>query len=66
MDEHLSAVSFDQRAEALAHAQSDIAKDLKAVRSRNQEGDATVAEDANGFWETLEGFQFEAGEIKAL
>ena len=66
MDEDFPSVAFHQGAQALAHAPAHVAEDLQAVRAGDKEGDAAVAQHADGFGETIEGFQFEAGEVEAL
>ena len=63
---YLAAVAFDEDAHDLAHAPSGSAQHADAVGRGLEQGDASVAQDADGAREAVKGLELEAGEVEAL
>jgi hypothetical protein len=66
VNKDLAAIPLYQRPKAFTHTPTNVAQDLKAVGAGHKEGDAAVAQYADGFGKTVKSLQFEAGHVEAL
>src|SRR5215472_3771693 len=66
VNENLAASMLDQWPQAFSHSPTNVAKDLEPIGPRNQEGDAVIAQYANGFGKAIESLQVKSRDVELL
>src|SRR5215470_1299757 len=66
VNEDLASSTLDQWPKAFSHSPTNVAKDLEAIGTRNQEGDAIIAQYTNGFGKAIESLQVKSRDVELL
>src|SRR5262249_21918264 len=66
MNEHLPSATLHQRPQAFSHAPADVSKDLQPIRPGNEEGNAVVAENADGLGKAVKRLEVKTRGVEAL
>lgn len=62
----LSSFPFRQHAHHLTHAPARRAQNLQTLHTRDQQGNALIAHDANAFGIAVEGLEFKTSQVDPL